>query len=67
VIDLFRKLILDPREEVEVSLDRSNLWKCAGPMSLCMEFKDVLQIQSIEGSEIGELNYHLRTKEKKRK
>ena len=66
VIDLFRKVILDPSEEVEVSLDRLNLLKCAGPISLCMEFKDVLQIQIIDGSKIGELNYNLRTKEKKR-
>ena len=65
MIDLFRKVILDPSAEFEVSLNRSNLWKCAGPMSLCMEFKDVLQIESIDGS-IGELNYNLRTKEKNR-
>ena len=64
VIDLFRKVILDPCEDFEVILDRSNLLKCAGPMSLCMEFKDVLQIESIDGLKIGELNYDLRKKMK---
>ena len=67
MINLFRKVILDPSAEVEVILDRLNLLKCAGPMSLFMEFKDVLQIESIDGSKIGELNYNLRTKEKNRK
>ena len=36
VIDLFRKVILDPGKEVEVKLNRRNLLKCAGDMSLCM-------------------------------
>ena len=52
VIDLFRKVILDPGKEVEVILNRMNLFKCAGDMSLCMEFKDVLIIQSIGGLQL---------------
>ena len=65
VIDLFRKVILDPEEDSEVSLDQYHLLKCAGPMSLCTEFKDVLRIQSIEGIPVGQLNNDLRIKEKR--
>ena len=65
VIDLFRKFILDPGKEVEVILNRTNLLKCAGDMSLCMEFKDVLLIQSIGGTPVGQLNNDMRKKIKK--
>ena len=66
VIELFRKVILDPAEEWEVNLEKSYLLQCAGPMSLCMEFKYVLQIQRIDGVKVGQLNYDLRNKEKKK-
>ena len=65
VIDLFRKVIIDPAEECEVDLDRCHILKCAGTMSVCIEFKDVLKIQSIRGVSFVKLNHDLRFENKR--
>ena len=66
VLDLFRRVILDPAEKWEVDLDKLHLLKCAGPMSLCIEFKHVIEIKTIRGVEDGDLNTDLRKILKKR-
>jgi hypothetical protein len=62
VLDLFRRFILDPADKWEVDLDKLHLLKCAGPMSLCIEFKHVIEIKAIKGVAVGNLNNDLRNR-----
>ena len=66
VLDLFRRVILDTEDKSEVDLDKLHLLKCAGPMSLCLEFKHVIEIKAIKGVSVGNLNNDLRNELKER-
>ena len=64
VLDLFRRVILDPAEKHEVDLNKHNLLKCAGPMSLCLEFQHVIEIRTIRGDSVHSLNVDSRKRRK---
>ena len=64
VLDLFRRVILDPAEKHEVDLNKHHILKCSGPMSLCLEFQHVIEIRNIRGVSVRSLNVNSRNRRK---
>ena len=66
VLDLFRRVIIDPAEKWEVDLEKFHLLKYACPILVCIEFKHVIEIKAIKGVAVGNLNNDLRNRLKER-